>query len=330
MVVCCGEALIDMVPDDARPDAIVARDAFVAKPGGCPYTTAIAAARLGSPTRFLGKIGRDFLGESLFERLVANGVDASLVARSDRGATLAFVKRSPSGDARYAFYNEGAADASLEISDLSGEIWAPAMNGSRGKGGARFLAVGSISLLEEPIATTVEALVLREKDRALVSIDPNVRPGFVKDRGAYLKRLLGLVAASAIVKASSEDLEWLFPELDADSRSRRLIDSGAALVIETRGADGAIAKTAELEVKSEAFKVAIADTIGAGDTFHAAFLHCLDEAGVERRSELEGLDEASLRRFLRFSQAAAALDCMRQGAEPPSLAEVESFLEAAE
>jgi len=63
MIICCGEALIDMVPEGARPDA------FLARPGGCPFTTAIAAARLGSTTRFLGRIGNDFLGESLFERL---------------------------------------------------------------------------------------------------------------------------------------------------------------------------------------------------------------------------------------------------------------------
>jgi len=315
MIICCGEALIDMVPDGGRPDA------FLARPGGCPYTTSIAAARLDSPTRFLGRIGCDFLGESLFERLVANRVDTSLVARSGQAATLAFVKRSANGDARYAFYNEGAADASLELSDLPERL-----SGSGDR--APFLAVGSISFLEEPIATTVESLILRERDRALVSIDPNIRPSFVKDRKAYRDKLMHLVSASAMVKASSEDLEWLFPELAPEYRYKPLLDAGTELVVETRGAEGAVARTRKLEVHAKAFAVAVADTIGAGDTFHAAFLHCLNEAGIAARHEFAQLDEASLGRFLKFSQAAAALDCEKVGAEPPTLAEVKRFLEA--
>lgn len=315
MIICCGEALIDMVPDGGRPDA------FLARPGGCPFTTAIAAARLDSATRFLGRIGTDFLGESLFDRLVANKVDASLVARSGQGATLAFVKRSSNGDARYAFYNEGAADASLSLADLPERL---SCDGDR----APFLAVGSISLLEEPIATTVEALVLRERDRALVSIDPNVRPSFVKDRSAYLSKLMRLVPAAAMVKASSEDLEWLFPELSPQDRCAPLLEAGAELVVETRGAGGAVARTRRLTVRAAAFAVEVADTIGAGDTFHAAFLHCLDEAGVASRRAIADLDEPSLLRFLLFSQAAAALDCRKVGAEPPMLAEVERFLGA--
>jgi fructokinase len=314
MIVCCGEALIDMVPDGQRPDA------FLPRPGGCPYNTAIAAARLGSPTRFIGRIGSDFLGELLVDRLRENGVDSSLVARSEQSATLAFVQRSSSGDARYAFYNNGAADRSLEISDLP--------DGLGGEGRPPFLAVGSISLLEEPLATSVEALVEREKGRAIVSIDPNIRPSFVQDRAAYIARLLRLVASSAMVKASSEDLEWLFPELAAEERYKPLLDAGAELVVETRGSAGTAARSAKLEVRESAFTVQVADTIGAGDTFHAAFLHCLEKRGISGRSALAGLDESSLREMLRFSQAAAALDCQKVGAEPPSLAEVERFLAA--
>jgi fructokinase len=310
MIVCCGEALIDMVPDGDRGDA------FLARPGGCPYTTSIASARLGSRTRFLGRIGDDFLGESLIDRLKANGVDTSLIARTGQPATLAFVKRSPSGDARYAFYSVGAADRSLEYADLPPDLGDD----------ARFLAVGSISMVQEPIASSIERLIAREKGRVLVSVDPNVRPSLIPDREAYRKRLMAWISAAAVVKASSEDLEWVFPELSPGERLERLLEAGPELVFETRGAEGAAARTKRAESSVSAFSVEVADTIGAGDTFHAALLHRLETLGAWRRKDLAALDSVALRGILEFAQAAAALDCTKTGAEPPTLAEVEAFL----
>lgn len=311
MIVCCGEALIDMVP------GAEGEYSFLARPGGCPYTTSIAAARLGARSMFLGRIGTDFLGEALVERLRANGVDSSFVARSGQGATLAFVKRSPAGDARYAFYSDGAADRSLESSDLP-----PSLGPD-----ARFLVVGSISMLQEPLATTVEGLVERESERLLVSLDPNVRPSLIPDRGRYLERLMAWASRSAIVKASSEDLAWLFPDDPPDERPRRFLEAGAELVVATLGAEGALALTRKASARAPAFRVAIADTIGAGDTFHAAMLCELEARGALDRFSLAALDEAALASMLRFAQGAAAIDCARIGAEPPTLAELESFLE---
>lgn len=308
MIVCCGEALIDMVPAEG--------DGFLARPGGCPYNTAIAAARLGSRTRFLGRVGLDFLADLLFDRLSENGVDTGLSVRRDEPTTLAFVKRSPSGDARYAFYSIGAADRSFALEDL------PPSLGQE----ARFLMTGSISLVQEPIASTIEALVEREAASVLVSVDPNVRPSLIKDRAAYLRRLLSCAARAAIVKASSEDLEWLFPEDKPEARAERFLRAGADLVVETRGREGAVARTAAASARIEAFEVKVADTIGAGDTFHAALLHKLDRAGVSTRKAIASLGEAELRELLVYSQAAAALDCTRTGAEPPTAAEVSSFL----
>ena len=321
MIVCCGEALMDMVPDGGREDA------FLARPGGCAYNTAIAAARLGSPTRFLGRIGKDFFGGTLVGRLADNGVDTSLVARSDEGATLAFVQRGASGDARYAFYSTGAADRSFDRVDL------PASLGRD----ASFLVVGSISMVLEPAASTIEGLIERERDRILVALDPNVRPSLIADRAAYMDRFLRWASWASIVKASSEDLEWLFPELQPEDRACRLLAAGGAaggsmgaeLVIETRGGGGAVARTRKAEVFAPAFQVEVVDTIGAGDTFHAALLHRLDSAAVSSREALRELDKASLREILVFAQAAAALDCTRTGAEPPRSGELREFLSRA-
>jgi fructokinase len=310
MIVCCGEALVDMVPEGSLDGA------FLARPGGCPFNTAIAAARLGSRVRFLGRVGTDFFGETLYEKLKENGVDTSLVARRDQPTTLAFVKREKGGDARYAFYSTGAADRSLDLNDLP-----PSLGPD-----VRFLMAGSISMVQEPIGSTIEALIARESKGLLVSIDPNIRPSLIREREGYLERLMRWASMAGIVKASSEDLEWLFPEAAPSERAGRFLRAGAELVIETRGDAGAVARTSRTEASVRAFTVKVADTIGAGDTFHAALLYRLDEAKIATRSAIAALGEADLRDILTFAQAAAALDCSRIGAEPPTLGEVSTFL----
>lgn len=312
MIVCTGEALMDMVPDGEKPDA------FLARPGGCPYNTAIAASRLGAKVSFMGRLGTDFFGARLFDRLAANGVDVGSVARRDQGATLAFVSRSPEGDARYAFYSEGAADRSFAPEDLPARLPPE----------ARFLMLGSITMLQEPLASTVESLAARERESLLVSFDPNIRPTLIADRGAYLARFERWTAMSAIVKISSDDLEWLYPGYSFEAGVERLRELGPSLVVATLGREGAVARNARVEARAPAFAVKVADTIGAGDTFHAALLARLDEERVRTRSDLEGLDERTLAGMLRFANAAAAVNCTRTGAEPPSRAETLEFLAA--
>ena len=313
MIVCCGEALVDMVPWGGEGEA------FLPRPGGCPFNTAIAAARLGAKVEFLGRIGRDLFGSQLAEALEADGVGTRLCARSDEPATLAFVRRDRRGDARYAFYSNGAADRSLSISDL------PARLGPD----ARFLALGSISLLQEPSGSAIEALAARESGRLLVSLDPNIRPSLVADRGSHLARLLRVASSSAIVKASDDDLRWMFPGLGVEDAARALLDAGASLVAATLGAAGALAMTRRASARVAAPAVEVVDTIGAGDTFHAAPLARLEAAGARSRADLEALDADFLRGALEYACAAAALDCTRAGAEPPRAPELEAFLPAA-
>ena len=313
MIVCCGEALVDMVPD---------RDAFLARPGGCPFNTAVAAARLGARCAFLGRIGKDFLGDLLAGKLRESGVDLSMTVRSDQPATLAFVHREHNGDARYAFYSNGAADRSLESADL------PASLGDE----ARFLMVGSISMLQEPAASTIESLVARESRKLLVSLDPNVRPGLIPGRVSYLQRFSRWAAMSSIVKVSSDDLEWLWPGRSVEDCARELLALGPELVVVTLGSDGSAAFLRESRVGRSAsawavgFAVAVADTIGAGDTFHASLLASLDAAGIHDRPGLGGLSEGWLRGALDRANAAAALDCTRAGADPPTAGELEAFI----
>jgi fructokinase len=312
MIVCCGEALIDMVPDGTKEGA------WVARPGGCPYNTAIAAARLGARTAFIGRVGTDFLGDLLFDRLESNGVETRFVARRPEPSTLAFVKRSPGGDARYAFYSCGAADRSLTLGDLPPDLGPE----------ARFLMFGSISLAQEPSGATIDALAARESARRLLSFDPNVRPALIPDKAGYLEKFERWVSRSAIVKLSSDDLQWLFPGESEAGCVDRMLSLGASLVALTRGAEGAQVRTRSASAEAGAIKVNVADTIGAGDTFHAALLARLERDGIATRQAIEALGGPELRALLDFANAAAACNCTRIGAEPPTLPELEAFAAA--
>jgi len=311
VIVCCGENLIDMVPSKGNEKAPYG--SFRVAPGGCPYNSAIAAARLGAGVYFLGKMASDFLGDKLYGRLEENGVKTGLVIRSDKPVLLAFVEKSPTGEARYAFYAENAADRSLEEADLPTSM--PV--------GVHYLLIGSISLVLEPAATAIFRLAERERSRLLVSFDPNIRPSLIPDKEAYLRKFEALCAASAIIKASDSDLEWIYGSFDIEKITIRLLELGPDVVFLTMGEKGSLAATKRARVFVEAFPVNVVDTIGAGDTFHAAILTALDRKGITARNQLAGLGEDELRGLLRFASAAAAINCTREGADPPRLDEVE-------
>jgi len=318
MIVCCGENLIDMVPMAGLPNTPYG--CFKVAPGGCPFNSAIAAARLGAKVSFLGKVAADFLGDKLFGRLAANGVGTDLIRRSPRPVTLAFVERSPNGENNYAFYAEAAADRSLLPGDLPASL----------PPDTHFLLAGSISLVLEPSADTINALIDREcggqGPRALLSYDPNVRPSLIPDKAAFRRNFEALCAKSAVVKASDSDVAWIYdsPDIDADIDAlvSHLLSLGAPAVFLTRGEKGCVASSQKARVSCEATKVRVVDTIGAGDTFHAAIVSALDAMGLWTKAAIADLGAATLRDLTQFAQAASALNCTREGADPPSLAEL--------
>jgi fructokinase len=309
MVVCCGENLIDMVPAE-RNEARYG--SFEACPGGCPYNSAIALARLGTDVAFLGRTASDFLGDKLFDRLKSNNVDVSMISRTDEPVTLAFVEKEPNGDVRYAFYANGAADRSFSWDDVPPVF--PA--------NAAFLLIGSISITMEPSASTILRLAERESVRILISFDPNVRPSLIHDKSEYRTKFEKYCSLSAIVKASDSDLEWIYDSEDSGKIVERILDLGTSLVVLTRGAKGSFASTRNASAQKPAYSVPVVDTIGAGDTFHAAVLSALDKRCFTTRTHLSKLDSRTLGEILEFASAAAALDCMKKGAEPPTMREL--------
>ena len=324
MIVACGEALVDMISEKDK----AGRDIFVPCPGGSPYNTAIAIGRiLGQKngtvqTAFLSRLSRDFFGENLVRRLEQNNVSADLIARSDETTTLAFVKLEEGKEPAYIFYTEGAADRSLRAEDMPA-LLSPGIN---------CILFGSISLTMEPSATNIENFIFREsqrKDGTVISHDPNVRPLMIPDRSMYVKRFEKWAQASDIVKISSADIDFIYPYIGAEKGAEKLLGFGPRLVAVTLGEEGAAVfvkrngSTKKIFVK--AYHPAIADTIGAGDTFHGAFLSWLEGRGLMSRTALEQLNEDQLRAALIFANKAAALVCSRKGADPPTLAEIEAF-----
>jgi fructokinase len=328
MILCCGEALIDMVPlrvsETQEETPLPERGTgFFPYPGGSPYNTALAIGRLGVPVRFLGRLSKDFFGEQLIGHLVKNKVETDLIVRSEEHSTLAFVRLEAGKEPQYIFYTENTADRSFSQADLPTKLPKE----------TQCILFGSIAMTMEPVATTIESLIFRErgrvKDGLIISVDPNIRPFMIHDKDAYCKRFERWVAASTIVKISSADLAFIYHDLDLKVSLKRLLNMGPRLVVITLGTEGSLAAlrqdTGVIHASAPVAHSKVVDTIGAGDTFHGAFLSWLELKGKMSLSKLVSLTEIELHDALFFANKAASLVCARHGADPPTLAEVEAL-----
>jgi fructokinase len=150
-----------------------------------------------------------------------------------------------------------------------------------------------------------------------VMIDPNIRPGFIRDEAAYRARLDAMLARADIVKVSDEDLHWLMGAGDVVDCAKKLRAMGPKVVIVTEGAEGARAFHAGGVVQVAADRVTVVDTVGAGDTFNAGVLASLAQDGVLTRAGVAALSEVALQRALSLGARAAAVTVSRAGANPP-------------
>ncbi len=300
MILCAGEALIDMLPRETS----AGERAFAPYPGGAVFNTAVALGRLGAPAGLLSGISTDLFGEMLSAALAGARVK-NMALRSGRPTTLAFVTLD-GGQARYAFYDEGTAGRMLTPADL------PPL-----PAGVAALFMGGISLMTEPCGSAYEALMRREAAARVTMLDPNIRPGFITDEAAYRARIGRMIAMADIVKLSDEDLRWLFGRGETSDLAREVLAMGARVVCVTEGAAGARALTPEAEVRVAARPVAVADTVGAGDTFNAGVLAALHRAGALTRAGVATLGAGALRAALDLGCRAAAVTVGRAGANPP-------------
>jgi fructokinase len=318
MIICCGEALIDMVKGTAADGGTVYSPCL----GGSPFNTAVAIARQKVPAGFLGRLSTDFFGESLVNHLASNGVSGKFIKRSGGNTTLGFVKIERGREPEYVFYTEGAADRSLAISDL------PALLPKE----VRCIHFGSIAMTMEPVASTIEHFIKREAGRGegapVISLDPNVRPFMIHDKAAFVTRFEGWLALATIAKISEADFDFIYPGPGLEKSLYKVLGMGPKMAITTLGARGALGLLKKsdgtvLRVEAPVADIPVVDTIGAGDTFHGAFLSWLERHEKMDRQKLETLSEGEFYDALFFANKAASLVCSRQGANPPTYEETE-------
>jgi fructokinase len=303
VIVIGGEALVDLVEDDGvlRPLA-----------GGGPFNTAVAFGRLDVAVGFLGAISRDTYGQMLAQQLVAAGVDTSLVRWSDAPTPRAVVRRDRDGDHEFTFDVRGTTLVDLpphQLPDLPDDAWA--------------IHVGTLALAIDPPAAAYEAFVDREAGRRQIIFDPNVRPGIFGDVVAYRRRFERLAQLADLVKLSEDDAAWIYPGRGVEAVLELILGFGPRVVAVTRGANGALAGSRGGVAEVPGMRVTVVDTVGAGDSFGAAFVAALVDDGAFGPRATQAADEAVLTRALLYAVAASAITCTRTGAVPPTRDEID-------
>ena len=177
----------------------------------------------------------------------------------------------------------------------------------------------------EPVGASLLSLFKREAGRRLITLDPNVRLNVEPDVARWRERIAAFVAHSDLVKVSDEDLELLYPDADPADIARNWLQSGAGLVVVTRGPDGAEAFGPFGRVEAPGRKIVVADTVGAGDTFQAALIAGLAERGVRSGDQLRTLGSEAIQALVDFAIRAAAITCTRRGADLPRRHELENL-----
>ncbi|AEH89876.1 MULTISPECIES: carbohydrate kinase [Mesorhizobium] len=301
MILCCGEALIDMLPRTTTQG----EPAFAPYVGGAVFNSAIALGRLGAPAGFFSGLSSDLFGGQFRDALGASKVSSTYAHTSPRPTTLAFV-RLDNGQATYTFYDENTAGRMLTIDDL------PTLGGE-----IEAMLFGAISLISEPAGSAYEAFMKREHESRVMMLDPNIRPNFIPDKAKHLRRIRAMMAMADIVKLSDEDLNWFGEAGSHEDVVRNWLDRGPKLIVVTHGSEGAVGYTKDHAVTVMPEKVEVVDTVGAGDTFNAGILASLHEQGLLTKAAIAGLSQDAIRKALALGAKAAAVTVSRAGANPP-------------
>jgi fructokinase len=307
MILCCGEALIDMLPRDST----LGEPSFAPYAGGAVFNAAIALGRLGVPTEFFSGISTDLFGAQIQSVLAESRVGTKFAALSNRPTTLAFVRLSH-GHATYTFYDEGTAGRMLDVPDL------PVLDDS-----VQAMLFGAISLIPEPCGAAYEELMRRESDKRVIMFDPNIRPNSIPDKEKHLARMHRMMAMADIVKLSDDDLAWFGETGSPAEIAKRWLDEGPKLVIVTGGAKGAVGYTRRGAIEMPARRVTVVDTVGAGDTFNGGILAALHERQLLTTDAIGRLSDEDVFAALELGAKAAAVTVSRPGADPPWRSEIE-------
>ena len=308
-ITAIGEILIDLTQSGRTEQGI---PKFDANPGGAPANLAVAAAKLGADSAFIGRVGNDSFGSFLKDCLAKNGVDVSGLSTDPvQHTTLAIVTVDDAGERSFSFYRDPSADVNLTAEDVSPEQLRE----------TKILHFGSVSLTAEPSrSATLYAAKTAKEAGAIVSYDPNYRASLWPDEETAIARMKEPLPLADILKISDEELPLLAGTEDPEEGSRRLAEQGIRLILITLGPDGAFYRYDGATGHVPGVPCVVADTNGAGDTFFGSFL-----SRLVKHEGLDGLSKEELESMIAFANKAASLTTSRHGAIPamPTLKEME-------
>jgi fructokinase len=293
-----GEVLIDLIPDGSERKPII---------GGGPANTAKALSKLGIDTQFIDGISNDDYGQMAKDELVYSGVKLDYVKYSDKPTCLAIVSLSYAGSALYEFVIENTATF-----DFTSD-WLPNPQTER----PALLHIGTLATAIEPGASVLFEWTQSVAKVAPIVFDPNIRPAVINDREQYVVQVERWVSISSAVKVSDEDIRWLYPPLEIEQVVNNWLAKGPSLIVVTYGDNGLAGYRAGEKVIVDAIKVAVADTVGAGDTVGAILVEAIVKDG------LDTLSGVKLEMMLKRASKAAAISVSRTGANPPSKEEID-------
>ena len=296
----CGEALIDLIPVTPGSDQ---RQVI---PGGGPANTAHALARLDITTEFIGGLSDDQYGQRMRSEFIAGRVGLTFTPEHQLPTCLAIVSIDLDGGATYEFKIDGTATFAFATENLPD----PKVIQHEA------IYIGTLATIIEPGASILKDWVIQAKGYAPIIYDPNIRSSVISDRSRYQEVVKEWVVLSNVVKASEDDLAWLYPEADPLEIARSWVSQGVQIVVVTKGENGIIGVTDNQEVSIPGVKVDVIDTVGAGDTVGAVIVEALVEFGLEK------LTSELLSHTLHRAALAAAITCSLAGANPPTKAEL--------
>ncbi len=313
-VVALGELLIDFtnngISDQGNP-------LFEANPGGAPCNVLSMLQNLGNSTAFIGKVGDDFFGRMLKERIEKQGIDASsLVLDSTVPTTLAFVNKLPNGDRDFSFYRKPGADMMLTSDDV--------LRNRAVIESTKVFHFGTLSMTDEPAKEATKlAIDIAKESGAVISFDPNYREPLWRSVDEALEAMRYGFEKCDILKISDNEVELFTGLADVEAGARKIQEEfNIPIVFATLGPEGSIALYKDMVVKVAGFKnPATIETTGAGDTF------CACAIDFVMRNGLESLTEDNLAECLSFANAAASIITTRRGALSvmPTLEEIGNF-----
>ncbi len=298
-IMTIGEILIDMTQTgtDANGNAI-----FAAIPGGAPANLAVAARKLGVETAFVGCVGNDPFGAILKTTLLRYGVDADGLQVTDRAdTTLAVVTVDAHGERSFTFCRKPGADTQIDRARALEAV-----------SHAEILHFGSVSLAAAACRDTIVSAVRRAKENgALITYDPNYRASLWNSEAEAIEIMRSVLPLCDVVKLSEEETRLLTGRERAEEAAQALLDRGVKLALVTLGANGAYWRYGPDSGTVPGFRVKVADTNGAGDTFFGAFV-----SRIAKHGGLTGLTPERIERFVRYANRAASITASRPGAIP--------------